>query len=67
LPKSCSGRCGNEFRLILLIYFLFFILPGTVLIAEDNKEEFDPQTVETVKKNFYVDYMNFYVDYAGIE
>ena len=23
--------------------------------AEDNKTEFDPQTVETVKKNFYVD------------
>ena len=23
--------------------------------AEDNKAEFDPQTVETVKKNFYVD------------
>ena len=23
--------------------------------AEDNKEDFDPQTIETVKRNFYVD------------
>ena len=24
-------------------------------MAEDNKEDFDPQTIETLKRNFYVD------------